>query len=85
MNVKIIAMNATKMHSVKIQRVLTSANVTLDILVTDLLAKVTMNVAETALYVTQKLIVLTMETVIHVFVVLVTKVMAMIGRFQNNN
>ena len=78
-------MNATKMHYVKIQRVLTSANVTLDILVTDLLAKVTMNVAETELCVTRKLIVLTMETVIHVFVVLVTKVMAMIGRFQNNN
>ena len=84
MNVKIIAMNATKMHYVKIRRVLTSVNVMLDMLVTDLLATVTMNVVETEHYVIRKLIVWTMETVIHAFVALVTKVMVMIVKILMN-
>ena len=82
MNVKIIVTNVMKMHFAKIPKVLTNANVTLDMLVTDLLAKVTMNVAKMELCVTRKPIALIMETAIHVFVVLATKVMVMIGRFR---
>ena len=82
MNVKIIVTNVMKMHFAKIPKVLTNANVTLDMLVTDLLAKVTMNVAKTEPCVTRKPIASIMETAIHVFVELATKVMVMIGRFR---
>ena len=76
-------MNVTKMLFAKILKALTNVNVMLDMLVTDSLVKVKMNVGEMVLCVTQKLIVLIMVIVIHVFVVQATKVMVILGGFQN--
>lgn len=83
MNVKMGKMNVTKMLFAKILKALTNVNVMLDILVTDSLVKVKMNVGEMVLCVTQKPIALIMVIVIHVFVVQATKVMVILGGFQN--
>ena len=76
-------MNVTKTQFAKIQKALMNVNVMLDFSVTDSLVKVKMSVAKMVLCVTQRPTVLITEIVIHVFVVQATKVMVILGWFQN--